>query len=77
MIKIKEYPPVISLALIVEDRLVGAKSHTTVKKRLAELEVRILKYDMVRTDELFNALLEKENQVTKVIIRKSEPFKLR
>lgn len=77
MIKVKEYPPVISVMTIVEDRLLGAKSYPTVKKRLKELNVRVLKYDMVRTDALFNALLSKKEEELPILrTRKSKPFKL-
>lgn len=62
---------------IAKDKLVGAKTYPTVKKRLNELKVRILKFDMVITKELFDALTEKETDVAKVIGRKSEPFRLR
>jgi hypothetical protein len=77
MIRIKEYPPVISIMTIVDDKLIGAKSYPTVKKRLAELKVNILKYDMIRTDEFFNAIMKEEKAISKVIARKSKPFKLR
>ena len=76
MIKIKEYPPVISIMIIIEDRLLGAKSYPTVVKRLRELKVRILQYDLVRTEELFMALLPEEYQPTEIIMRTAEPFKL-
>ena len=77
MIPIKEYPPVISIMTIVQDKLIGAKSYPTVKKRLAELSIRILKYDMIITDEFFNALMKEEKPTGQFIARKSEPFKLR
>jgi hypothetical protein len=76
MIKIKEYPPVISIMTIIEDRLLGAKSYPTVIKRLKELQVKVFAYGMVRTDEFFNALLPKNELPTVVIGRKAEPFKL-
>ncbi len=79
MIKIKEYPPVISIMTIIEDRLLGAKSYPTVVKRLKELQVKVFAYDMVRTDIFFNALLPTEEiQITEITHnrKKSEPFKL-
>ena len=77
MIKIKEYPPVISIMTIIEDRLLGAKSYPTVVKRLGVLKVKILQFDMVRTEELFSALLPEEVPTHEVSMRKDEPFKLR
>ena len=79
MIKIKEYPPVISIKKIIEDELVGAKSYPTVVKRLKELQIKIGIYDMINTKELFDSLLPKENVLphSPLIIRKSEPFSLR
>ena len=62
MIKIKEYPPVIDIKTIIEDRLVGAKSSTTVIKRLQELKVEIFQYEMVKTEELFKALLPSKEE---------------
>ena len=77
IVKIKEYPPLISIKTIVEDQLVGAKSFATARKRLKELKITILQYDMVMTKELFKAFLpEKEKELPEVLIRRSEPFKL-
>ena len=76
MVKIKEYPPVISVMTIIEDRLLGAKSYPTVMKRLKELKVRVFPYDMVKTEEFFKALLDEKEQSPVVKMRRSEPFKL-
>ena len=76
MIKTKEYPPVISIMTIIEDRLLGAKSYPTVVKRLGVLKIKILQFDMVKTDEFFNALMPEEVSTHEVSIRKDEPFKL-
>ena len=61
---------------IIEDRLLNAKSYPTVIKRLGELKVRILQYDLVRTEELFMALLPEEFKPTEIIMRTNTPFKL-
>jgi len=61
---------------ILDDRLVGAKSYPTVIKRLQILKVRVLQFDMVRTDELFGALLPDEVPLHEVTLRRAEPFKL-
>ena len=76
MIKIKEYPPVISVATIVEDRLVGAKSYKTVMKRLKELKVTIHIYDMIKTTELFDALFPQREAPGPISLTKGKPFKL-
>ena len=76
MIKIKEYPPVISIKLIMEDELLGAKSYPTVKKRLEELQVPIHRFEMVQTQTLFSALIPSEKPIPIVSPRGSEPFKL-
>lgn len=77
MIKIKEYPPVIDIKTIMKDRLVGAKSYATVVKRLKKLKVRIHIFDIVETEELFNALVPDSDQVDQnIIIPRKEPFKL-
>ena len=75
-IKIKEYPPLISVMTIIKDRLVGAKSYATVIKRLKTLKVKIFKFQMVKTEELLDAILEDNNTTTTTILRKSKPFKL-
>lgn len=77
MIKIKEYPPVISVATIIEDRLVGAKSYPTVVKRLKELGVAIHIYEMVRTSDLFAALIPDETMSPQQAIKSKRKFKLR
>jgi len=76
-IKIKEYPPFISIKTIIEDKLVGATSYRTVIKRLQKIGVKILAFDMVITYELFKALLPKKGKLPTVKFRKSKPFKLR
>ena len=67
-VRIKEYPPLISIGAIIDDMLLGAKSLKTVKKRLKELNVQLLPYDMVQTAELFAAMLPKGSQEIKVEI---------
>lgn len=76
MIKIKEYPPVISIKTIIADDLVGAKTYSTVKKRLFELEIELFRFDMVKTIDLFNALLPKKDLPQEVILNETSPFKL-
>lgn len=76
-VKIKEYPPLISIKTIIQDRLVGAKSYKTVVKRLKEKGIEILAFDMVNTRELFLAMTQKKKRKTPVISRGSKPFKLR
>jgi len=76
-IKIKEYPPLIPVKIIIEDQLVGAKSYRTVIKRLKTIGVRILAFDMVFTQDLFSALLPNKKKATKQVSRRSKPFKLR
>ena len=79
MIKIKEYPPVINVSTIVEDKLVGAKSYKTVRKRLKELKVTIHIYDMIKTKEFFDALIPKKDEESITIqssVKRTKPFKL-
>lgn len=76
-IKIKEYPPLIPIKIIMEDRLLGAKSYKTVLKRLKTKGIEILAFDMVNTRELFSAMTEMKNKPMPTHSRRTEPFKLR
>ena len=78
MIKVKQYPPVISLKTVIEDNLLNAKSHATVVKRLEKLKVSILAFEMVDTLELFKALRPKQEVQPEIPTKAStKPFKLR
>ena len=78
MIKVKEYPPVISIKTIMDDQLLGAKSYPTVLKRLQVLKIKILAYDMVNTLDLFNALNPVEEIQPEINTpRRTKPFKIR
>ncbi|GGG35835.1 hypothetical protein GCM10011344_40920 [Dokdonia pacifica] len=76
-IRIKEYPPLIPIKLIMEDRLVGAKSYKTVLKRLKSKGIEILAFDMVNTHELFSAMTKVKKKSIPIGSRRTEPFKLR
>ena len=76
-IKIKEYPPLIPVKTIMEDKLVGVSTYRTVVKRLKLIGVKVLAFDMVVTRELFKALIPKKKKPIILKSRKSKPFKLR
>ncbi len=76
-IRIKEYPPLIPIKLIMEDKLLGAKSYRTVLKRLKAKGIKILAFDMVNTRELFSAMTEVKKKPIPLGSRRTEPFKLK
>ena len=67
----------------MKDGLLGAKSQPTVMKRLMELDVRVYRYGMVKTLDLFEALLPERGEEFKPYIEKerpqqtTKPFRLR